>query len=297
MYLFKEKILILILVLFIFVLIFFVLKKDSNTINQNLIFFKYPENDIEFAWKKIPDINNNYLIKERFDKEFLNISYNLYQFFLYIKRMPLYIPYIEKELKKAWLPDDLKYLPIAESALRNDIVSPSWRAWIWQFMTETAKEYWLIVTDEIDERYHIEKSTSRAIKYLTYLYNKFWDWPLALASYNRWHNAISNALMDQNVDNYFDLYLNEETSRYFFKILAIKYVLKDYENKKDLIDKIIWWLYNPPKTKEIKVWAIYDLKKWAKENNQNYLEIKTLNTWIRKDYLPDWEWVIKIIDK
>lgn len=300
----KNHKIILFLILFLIffdIFIFIEIKKNINTKKSSIILeypiFEYPKESLEFAWIKIPDLKTNYIIKQKFDKEFLNTSYNLYQFFLYVKRIPLYIPYIEEELKKMSLPDDLKYIPIAESALRNDITSSAWRAWIWQIMPETAREYWLIVTNEIDERYHIEKSTIRALKYLKYLYEIFWDWPLVLASYNRWQNAILNALKEQNVDNYFDLYLNEETSRYFFKVIAIKYILKNYESKKDVIDKLIWGKYILPKTKTIKVWEVEDLKNWAKQNNQNYLDIKTLNPWIKKDYLPDWDWEIKILDK
>ena len=265
--------------------------------SQNSIIFSYPKDDLVFAGVTLKNMNDNYLIKERFDKEFLNVSYNLYQFFLYVKRLPLYMHYIEEQLEISGLPDDLKYLPIAESALRNDVVSSAGAAGIWQFMPDTARDYWLIVNDDIDERYHFEKSTQAALKYLDFLYKKFEDWPLALASYNRWQNAISRALSDQWVNNFFDLYLNEETSRYFFRILAIKYVIEDYETKKENIDHIIGGVYEIPQTQKIKVKSITNLKDWAKQNNYDYLTLRSLNRWIIWEKLPEWNWEIEVIEK
>lgn len=292
----KNLMIIFIILITIFLIVFNIFWKKNNTQNNSII-FSYPENNLNFAWEKLPDLEENYFIKERFDKEFLNTSYNLYQFFLYVKRLPLYMWYIEEKLDEYNIPEDFKYLPIAESALRNDVVSNVWAAWIWQFMPETALEYWLIVNENIDERYNFEKATLAAIKYLDYLHNIFWNRTLVAASYNRWQNGIKRALEDQKVDNYYDLYLNEETSRYVFRILAIKYVIKDYESKKSYIDKIIWWVYKEPKTDIVKLWKVDDLKKWALENWQNYQTIKTLNMWIKKDFLPEGNWEVKILKK
>lgn len=279
------------------ILLIVFIKNTLNNITQNWeqIIFTYPEWKIDFAWEVLPDLGENYFIKERFDKEFLNVSYNLYQFFLYVKRLPIYLPYIEEKLDEYNIPEDFKYLPIAESALRNDVVSSAWAAWIWQFMPGTAKEYWLIINENIDERYNFEKATLAAAKYLEYLHTLFWDWTLVAASYNRWQNWIKSALEEQKVDNYYDLYLNEETSRYVFRILAIKYVINDYYNKKSYIDKIIWWVYKNPETKVVKLWKVSDLKSWAKDNWQNYQTIKILNPWILKDSLPEWDWEVKIL--
>lgn len=292
----KNLMIIFIILITIFLIVFNIFWKKNNTQNNSII-FSYPENNLNFAWEKLPDLEENYFIKERFDKEFLNTSYNLYQFFLYVKRLPLYMWYIEEKLDEYNIPEDFKYLPIAESALRNDVVSNVWAAWIWQFMPETALEYWLIVNENIDERYNFEKASLAAIKYLDYLHNIFWNRTLVAASYNRWQNGIKRALEDQKVDNYYDLYLNEETSRYVFRILAIKYVIKDYESKKSYIDKIIWWVYKEPKTDIVKLWKVDDLKKWALENWQNYQTIKTLNMWIKKDFLPEGSWEVKILKK
>ncbi len=291
----KYLVIISIVLITIFLIVFNIFFKDN--ISETNIIFSYPDTHLEFAWEKLPDLEENYFIKERFDKEFLNISYNLYQFFLYVKRLPLYMWYIEEKLDEYNIPEDFKYLPIAESALRNDIVSSAWAGWIWQFMPETAKEYGLIINSEIDERYHFEKATQAAVKYLDYLHNLFWNRTLVAASYNRWQNGIKRAMKDQKVDNYYDLYLNEETSRYVFKILAIKYVLQDYEKKKTTINKLIGWQYKPPKTTLIKLWKTDDLKKWADENNQDYQALKNLNMWILWNTLPEWNWELTIIWK
>ncbi len=293
-YLTKHLVIIAIILITIFLIVFNIFFKNFSS-NGNAIFFSYPESKLEFAGEVLPDFEENYFIKERFDKEFLNISYNLYQFFLYVKRLPLYMWYIEEKLDEYNIPEDFKYLPIAESALRNDVVSTAWAGWIWQFMPETAREYGLIVNDDIDERYNFEKATDAAVRYLDYLHWLFGNRTLVAASYNRWQNGIKKALEDQKVDNYYDLYLNEETSRYVFRILAIKYVLQDYEKRKSYIDKVIGWQYKSPKTTLIKVWQIEDLKKWATENNQKYETLKTLNMWIKNDSLPEWNWEITIM--
>ncbi len=264
-------------------------KEDNNLI------FSYPEDDIVFAWKKIPMSWDDYINKQRFDKEFL-VSWNsLYQFYLYIKRYPLYIPYIEERLSEEGIPKDFKYLPIAESALREDIVSSAWAWGIWQFMPETAERFWLIVNDEVDERFNFEKSTDAALKYLKFLYEEFWDRTLAAAAYNRWEGGISKALETQWVDNYYDLYLNEETSRYVFRIVSIKYLILDYFNKKSLIDSIIWWVYENPETKIINAKSIANLVYWCNENGYNYKSVKVLNPWILGNSLPLGDWEIKVL--
>lgn len=289
----KQLMIIFIILITILWVVFNILYNQNGT-TQNIV-FSYPGNLLDFAWEKLPNLEDDYFIKERFDKEYLNTSYNLYQFFLYVKRLPLYKPYILQELEKNNIPLDFLYLPIAESALRNDVVSWAGAAGIWQFMPETAREYGLIVNDDIDERYNFEKSTRAALKYIKYLHETFSNWTLVAAAYNRGQNGIKNAMSDQNVDNYYNLYLNEETSRYVFRILAIKYVLLDYERKKDYINKMIGWVYSKPETKKIEVWEIKDLKTWAQENQQNYQTIKNLNMWIKKDFLPEWKWTLEIL--
>ncbi len=276
----------------LWVLLFTTLK----TKNSGFV-FTYPDEEISFAGQKIPFSDNDLYNKERFDKEFLLTSNNLYQFYLYIKRYPLYIPEIEKKLLASSIPDDFKYLPIAESALRNDVVSSAGAAGIWQFMPDTARRFWLQVNQFVDERYHFEKSTNAAIEYIKFLYEQFWDWTLVAAAYNRWENGLQRALDTQKVTNYYDLYLNEETSRYVFRITAIKYVIQWYLKKQKVINTLIWWTYKKPHTVIIKVSKIDDLASWAKKNNYKYKDIKILNRWIVWDTLPEGDWDITVLQK
>jgi membrane-bound lytic murein transglycosylase D len=273
---------------------FFFLQRKEN-FPPNFI-FSYPDiNTISFAWEKVPMDEQHFYNKERFDKEYIITSTTLYQFYLYIKRYPLYVPFIEKKLAEKNMPLDLKYIPIAESALKNDIVSSVWASWIWQFMPETAKRFWLQVNEDIDERYNFEKSTNAALEYLQVLHKKFWNRTLATAAYNRGENGLSKAMEKQGVTSYYDLYLNEETSRYIFRIIAIKYLIESYFKQEKVLSIIIGKNYENPPTNDISVEKIEDIASWAKENKQNYNTIKILNPWILGESLPEWTWKIKIL--
>ncbi len=284
-------VLIIVIILIAIFSIFHTSQKDGNFL------FSYPDWKINFAWEMVPMTWDYYFNKQKFDKEFLITGNTLYQFYLYIKRYPLFIPDIEKKLSIAEIPSDFKYLPIAESALREDVISPAWAAGIWQFMPETAERFWLIVNEYVDERYNLEKSTDAAIEYLTLLHDKFDNWTLAAAAYNRWENGIARALESQRVDNYYDLYLNEETSRYIFRITAIKYLIESYFDNRWVIDALIGWAYKKQDLQQVSVEKIDDLFEWSQSYNQNYKTLKILNPWILQDSLPAWNWTISILKK
>lgn len=281
----------------LFLWIIFVFFTTYISGSEKSIIFQYPEEEISFWWDSIPMSWVNYDNKSRFDKEFLLSSWNLYQMYLYIKRWPLYSEHILEKLKQYDIHPDLAYLPVAESALRNDVVSSAWAWWIWQFMPETWKAYWLRIDEFVDERYHFEKSTDAAMRYLSKLYEDFWDWALVAAAYNRWENGLRRDMESQWVDNYYDLYLNEETSRYVFRITAIKYAMQSYYQNKTFIDGIIGWVYEKPNIELIKVWEISDLQLWSNLNNHNYKDIKNLNKWIIWNSLQEWEWEITVLKK
>jgi len=266
-----------------------------NVEETTSIIFKYPEEELRYWGVKVPTDWVNYWNKERFDKEYLLTSNNLYQFYLYVKRYPVYIPYIEQKLVEAGIHEDIRFLPIAESALRDDVVSSAWAGWIWQFMPDTGRRYNLVVDEFVDERYHFEKSTEAAIEYLWDLYDIFGDWALVSAAYNRWENGLRRDMSSQGIDNYYDLYLNEETSRYVYRIMAIKYVMQSYFENKTVIDKIIWWVHEIPNTEIVTVWEVDDLTVWSSENGYKYKDIKILNRWILWDSLPDGVWDIKVL--
>ena len=261
---------------------------------NDTLFFEYPSWDINFSGEKVPLYGINMSVKERFDKEFLNTSNNLYQFFLYVKRFPLYSEFIETSLKTAGIPSDFIYLPIAESALKNDIVSSAGAAGIWQFMPDTARNYGLRVDEFIDERYHFEKSTLAAMEYLKKIHGDLGNWTLTAAAYNRGENGLMRDMEEQAVSNYYDLYLNEETSRYIFRILAIKYSFESYFQRKAVIDNLIGGVYSPAKTKNISVGKIENLMKWSQENGFVYQEVRNLNPWILWNQLPEGNWEVSV---
>lgn len=161
---------------------------------------------------------------ERFDREVALIQLNAAQFVMIYKRWNLIIPTIEKELKKAGLPDDLKYIPVIESALRESVTSSAGAAGIWQFMPATAQRYGLVVNEFVDERMDVTKSTAAAIRYFKDLYKKFDNRTLAAAAYNRGENGLQTSMNNQFSSGYYDLWLNTETSRYVFRLLATKYI-------------------------------------------------------------------------
>lgn len=150
------------------------------------------------------------------------------------------------------------------------------------------------MTDSVDERYNFEKSTDAAIAYLKKLYGDFHDWTLVAAAYNRGENGLRRALDDQKVTSYYDLYLNEETSRYVFRILAIKYLM---ENRYKVMDA--GELGDPfvlPKTKDVTVSEISDIQSWCSDKKYDYAIVRQLNPWIIGDTLPKGEWKVRVLD-
>ena len=182
---------------------------------------KLPEN-ISFSNEKTPLESPD--IKERLDKELLVNTYWQSNMLLLIKRANKWFPEIESILKKEGVPEDFKYLAVIESGLEN-LRSPKGAKGFWQLMPSTAKEYGLEVNSNVDERYHVEKSTRVACKYLIKAKERFGSWTLAAASYNMGMYGIDKLLDKQQVNNYYDLLLNNETSRYIFRILAVKEIM------------------------------------------------------------------------
>lgn len=229
---------------------------------------------------------------ERFDREVAVNQMNEAQMKIIWKRFPLYRPLIEKKLKAAGIPTDIFYLALAESALRETAVSSASAAGIWQFMPNTATGYGLRVDSMIDERYHLEKSTDAAIKYLQKAYAKFGNWTLAMAAYNRWSTGISNDMAYQYQNNYYDLYLNNETYRYIFRILAMKEI---FENLNTYFDTSKWGSqYSIPETQTITLWKVDNLAVWAAGQGYTYHEIRVLNPWIRSNKLPEGSWNVLV---
>ena len=237
---------------------------------------------------------DNFDVRERLDKEIIVNTFYHSSTIQGLKQANRYFPQIEKELKANGIPDDFKYLCLIESGL-TQATSPSGAKGFWQFMPKTAEEFGLVVNAQIDERLDIAKSTVAACRYLQDAQKKFNDWMLTAASYNRGIVGIEDALKDQEVDTYFDLHLTNETSRYVFRIIAMKLIFENpeaYGFSKEEIE-----LYEPIPTREVVVKAsILNLKHWAKEQGSNYRMLKLLNPWILTDKLAvkDAEMIIEL---
>ena len=226
---------------------------------------------------EIPDVN------ERLDREMhINAYWHTNTIFL-IKRAHRWLPQISKVLEEEGIPDDFKYMPAIEGAFKNDI-SPKAAVGFWQFRKDAAKEFGLEVNRQIDERYDPIKSTKAASKYLRKAYEKFGDWTLVAASFNRGRAGIIRAMDNQKVDNYYDLMLNEETSRYVFRILAAKEIIEHPHRYGFQVSED--QLYNVEPVKYVTVdKSVDNWIDWSQEQGINYKLLKRHNPWIQSDRL------------
>lgn len=249
---------------------------EQDSFVQNVHSPKIPE-QIELAGEFLP--KDNFDALERFDRELISNCFRHSGTFLYFKRAKRYFPIIEPILKANGIPDDLKYLAVAESQLTN-AVSPAGAKGFWQFMQSSASERGLEVNDEVDERYHLEKATQAACDYLNEAKTQFGSWFLAAASYNMGKAGLEKAMKNQKAEKYFDLNLNSETSRYVLRILAIKTIMeapKTYGFHLDEED------YYPamPKFEYIEINnSIEDLADFAKTHQISYRMLKLYNPWL-----------------
>ena len=255
--------------------------KDNDEGQSSKVFaLKLPE-IIDFAGEVVPIEFPD--IKERFDKELLVNTYWQSNMLLLLKRANKYFPLIEKILEEEGIPDDFKYLAVIESALEN-ARSPKGAKGFWQIMPNTGREYGLEVNANVDERYHIEKSTRVASSYLIKAKKRLGSWTLAAASYNRGMSGISRLLKKQLADNYYDLLLNNETSRYIFRILAVKEIMSHPDRYGFVFSKED--LYTPITLRKIGLdTAIGNLAAFSKAQKINYKILKTHNKWLIENHL------------
>jgi hypothetical protein len=222
-------------------------------------------------------------VKERLDRELL-VNINLHATtILAIKRANRAFPVIEPILKKNGIPDDFKYLAVIESGLVN-VVSPAGARGVWQFMPETAKERGMEVNENVDQRYDLVKSTEAACRYFLSAKAKFGSWTLAAASYNGGMSGVNKQIDIQKVSNYYDLLLTEETSRYVFRILALKEIMKNPVKYQYNILPGDMYESLPTRTIEIDS-SITDLAAFAKGQGINYKILKIHNPWLRENKL------------
>ena len=236
-------------------------------------------------WGKTLDIDTRDLY-ERLDRELTAQTYTHGTTLLTLKRVPRYRPVIEPILRRNGVPADMFYLACIESNLDNRALSPAKAAGIWQFMAATARQYGLEVNDYVDERYNLEKATEAACRYLKEAYGKYGDWNTVAAAYNAGQSRISKALEAQNRDNALELYLNTETSRYPFRIMAAKLIL---ENPAQYGFTLTPDQFYPPhdcRTETVN-YAVDSWVDWARKRGLTYAQLREANPWIRAYSLPN----------
>ncbi|HLT33294.1 MAG TPA: lytic transglycosylase domain-containing protein [Aquaticitalea sp.] len=269
---------------------------EQKLVNDyNVYAIQIPEK-LDFAGEEVPLHDPD--VYERMDRELLVNTYWQSNGLLMFKRAHKYFPIIEPILKKYGIPDDFKYLAVIESGLVN-VVSPAGARGVWQIMPATAKENGLEVNDNVDERYHLAKSTEIACKYLLKSKQALGTWTLAAAAYNAGNTGIGNRLKDQEVTNYYDLLLGEETGRYIFRIIALKEILnhpKTYGFNFNPSD-----LYSHIPTYEVKVdTEVTDFTRFAEQYGINYKILKIHNPWLREAHLTNKsrkQYIIEIPEK
>ncbi|HBB48699.1 MAG TPA: murein transglycosylase [Flavobacteriaceae bacterium] len=237
--------------------------------------------EMSFADEAVPLQNPD--IQERLDREILVNAYWQSNAFLLLKRIHKYGPLIDSILMAEAVPLDFKYLAVIESGLQN-ATSPAGAKGFWQFMRSTAREFDLEVNANVDERFNLVLATQAAARYLKQARDEFGSWTLAAASYNAGRTGIRRELQRQGVSDYYDLLLNEETSRYLFRLLAVKRLLEEPEqygfqyNNDHLYQRI-------PTRKVIVDTAVTDFVEFAEQFGINYKILKIHNPWLREGHL------------
>jgi hypothetical protein len=238
---------------------------------------------LDFCGERVPLEDPD--VRERLERE-LYIMANRYQHVVfYLKRGHRVLDIIDEEINRKGLPKDLRYIAVAESDLMLAIKSPKGARGVWQFMPATAKRYNLRVDDRIDERMHVAKSTRAALDYLLENKQELGSWTMAAAAYNMGEGRAKRTQQEQKLKNFYKLYMNEETSRYIFRILAAKLLLTDPKKYGyDIPDEEI---YPKESLRVIRVsGGISDLVAWSHQHSVTYYDIKRLNPWIIGDKLP-----------
>lgn len=257
------------------------LKNEEVFINDYNVYALPMPDGLNFAGEAVPIENPD--IKERMDRELLVNTYWQSNSLLLFKRAHKYFPIIEPILAAEGVPDDFKYLAVIESGL-TQAVSPANATGFWQILKTTGREYGLEVNDNIDERYHVEKSTRVACTYLKKAKERFGSWTAAAAAYNAGPAGVNNRMESQNVETYYDLLLGEETGRYVFRIIALKEIMnhpKQYGfnfKKKDLYENI-------PTYKVSVDTAVTDFVSFSERFGINYKILKLHNPWLREPHL------------
>lgn len=265
---------------------------EKKLINDyNVYALQVPEN-LDFAGEPLPLKDPDIL--ERMDRELLVNTYWQSNGLLMFKRAKKYFPIMEPILEKYGVPNDFKYLAVIESGLSN-ATSPAGARGVWQIMKSTGRENGLEINDNVDERYHLEKATEVACKYILDSKKQLGSWTLAAAAYNAGNTGVSRRLEEQNVSDYYDLLLGEETGRYLFRIVALKEIISNPSKygfnfrEKDLYSQI------PTFKVEVDT-AVTDFTKFSEKFGINYKILKIHNPWLRERHLNNKSGKLYLID-
>lgn len=260
-----------------------IIKDKKIEVLQQVIPPPIPEHLI-FAGERVP--LENFDVMESLDRELLVNTYFHSQTLRFFKMAPRYFKIIEPILKRDSIPNDFKYLALAESGFDPKAISPAGAAGIWQLLKGTARDYGLEVNNEIDERYHIEKATEAACKYLHESYDRYGNWTTVAASYNAGRKGIDQQVERQKENHYYNLLLSEETSRYVFRILALKTILESPEKYGFFVSRKE--VYPDIAVKCVRVdTTVTNFADFAKGYDINYKLLKLLNPWLRENYLTN----------
>ncbi|MBI2793134.1 MAG: lytic transglycosylase domain-containing protein [Ignavibacteria bacterium] len=231
-------------------------------------------------------------VRERAEREFYINLQTPGQIVLYLKRSARWFPMFERIIREEKMPDDMKYVSIAESALYMS-KSPKDAVGLWQIIPNTARAMGLIVNEMVDERRHPEKSTRAAMRYLRQGYTATGSWTNAAAGYNMGHENFAENQRYQGVKDFYDLFLNEETSRYVLRIAIIKHIVEHAHEYGIVIPQDE--RYNPAPVKAIaQTEAVENLAQWASEHRTTYKDVKINNPWILGRSLPEGTWLLAV---
>lgn len=255
-----------------------------SAVSAPVRFLPEPPAQISLCGEPVP--LDSPMVAEALDREFNIAVHDQAQVVMWLKRARRYFPLISRKLKAAGLPDDLKYVAVAESALLTRVRSHAGAVGPWQFMRSTARRYGLRVDRWFDQRRDLAMATDAAIRYLKDLYEEFGSWPLAMAAYNTGEARIRRELADQEVGDYYQLYLFNETQRYVFRILAAKIILSDpgaygYQLPDDRLYKPL-----PSELAKVRLKRTTHLTRVAKAAGTTFRHLRDLNPAIRTAHLP-----------
>lgn len=269
------------------VFIFATQKEDSDELQRRAIMADYRvyapiiPDTLYFAGERVP--LEVYYVREALDNELIVNMYRQSATVQYFKRANRYFPVIEPILKKNGIPEDFKYLCVIESGLTN-ATSPAKAQGFWQFIKSTGTTYGLEVNDEIDMRNNLEASTEAACKYIKSLYARFHSWSAAAAAYNCGEGGLDRRMRQQGTENYYDTRLNAETSRYVYRILAMKLIMQNPRQYGYHLRRCDLYPPIPTRTATLSGQNV-DLSQFAKENGTSYKMLITLNPWLTTDNL------------